>query len=422
MAEAAASIDNSRLPLIGGAEFPIGIFWPPPPDQTTIERYQQIKDAGFTFVITGNYLDDGNIIGWAQTQADSVGLKVLISDDTQIRNLTRWFTISDDRSVPMSITTEDGRELVRRALEAYGSHPSFAGFNLFDEPSPNFFPSLAKAFAITRSMSPNSLPYANLYDAELSSPDEWRVYVEQFIQTVQPSLISFDQYPIRAAGIDTSYFTAWSIFRALGLKYGLPTWTFIQSVSTNWYRSPTASEMAWQINVSLAYGAKGIQYFTYWTPDPARGEGFGPALVSLDGRLTEKYHTAKKINTGWLSRVGRQLKPLVSERVVHVSDPTQAGGVTPFTPDQYVASVSGDPLIIGQFLSSDSESGDRWLLLVNRLADRPASTVLCVGSDHVSGISRFDPKTQTYQKTDSDTEISTTLAAGHAEFYRLHTR
>ena len=37
-----------------GGEYPIGIWGPPPPEETTSARYKQIKDAGFNFVIGGN--------------------------------------------------------------------------------------------------------------------------------------------------------------------------------------------------------------------------------------------------------------------------------------------------------------------------------------------------------------------------------
>jgi hypothetical protein len=417
-AESAES-QNGCLPLLGGPEFPIGIFWPPPPQQTTIERYQEIKDAGFTFVITGNYLNDNYIINWALSQADAVGLKVLVSDDISIYNLTHLFNISDDRSVSMSITTADVRELIKRALDAHAGHPSLVGFNLFDEPGDYFFPNLGKAFAILRSMSPDTLPYVNLPDAEWTTPDNWRAYVERFIQIVQPSLISFDQYPVRPAGLDTSYFTNWAIFRDLGLKYGVPTWTFIQSVSSGLYRQPTSAEMMWQINVSLAYGAKGIQYFTYWTPDPARGEGFGPALVTLDGRLTTRYHVAKEINTNWLSRVGRQLKPLVSERVVHVEDPAPAEGMVCFTPDDYLTDVSGDPLIIGQFRSADQSVCDRWLLVVNRLMDTSANARLSVEQDTVCRVDVFDPKSESFSGQEDSDKIRVSLQPGEAALYRL---
>src|SRR5690242_1399399 len=41
-------------PILAGDRFPIGLFWPPPPFQTTLQRYREIRDAGFTFVISGN--------------------------------------------------------------------------------------------------------------------------------------------------------------------------------------------------------------------------------------------------------------------------------------------------------------------------------------------------------------------------------
>jgi hypothetical protein len=411
--------DNSDLPLIGGPEFPIGIFWPPPPDETTAQRYRDIADAGFTFVITGNYLDDSNIINWALSQADRAGLKVLISDDTQLMNLTHWFTVTDDRSVRMSITTADGQQLVQRMEDAYGSHPSLAGYNLYDEPQPPAFPSLANAFKIVRTGAPNRLTYINLLPDEGFPPGDYEAMVEQFIQTVQPLLLSFDRYPILTTGLDTAYFQNWVTIRQLGLKYNLPTWTFIQAVSADNFRTPSVAERLWLINISLAYGCTGIQYFTYWTPDPARGENFGPAIINLNGNPTERYQGAKTINTRWLSRVGRELKPLVSERVVHFDDPANPGGVTAFTPDAYVTAVAGDPVIIGQFTSPDPTVGGRWLLVVNRAGDTVANTMLWFGSSAVTSVGLFDPGSQTYRPVSNPGEVSASLQPGAATLYRL---
>ena len=45
--------------ILTGEEYPIGIWGPPPPEEMTtaeesITRYEQIKNAGFNFVIGGN--------------------------------------------------------------------------------------------------------------------------------------------------------------------------------------------------------------------------------------------------------------------------------------------------------------------------------------------------------------------------------
>src|SRR5205823_3204957 len=100
------------------------------------------------------------------------------------------------------------------------------------------------------------------------------------------ALLSYDSYPLYLDGSDDpNYFSGWQIMRAIGLGSGLPTWLYIQSMSYNGHRFPTAAELAWQINVSLAYGCKGIQYFCYWQP-PDTQETFGPALIDRTGKRT----------------------------------------------------------------------------------------------------------------------------------------
>jgi hypothetical protein len=405
------------LPLISGPDFPIGLYWPPPPEFTTAERYQEIAAAGFTFVITGNYLGDGNIIGWALKQADAVGLKVLVFEDTQLLNLTRWFNISDDRSVPMTISMADGAELIRRVEAAYGPHPSLAGYNLFDEPDYGKFDTVGKAFQLVRQNAPGRLPYSNLLPDLGRAPGDYPNYVERFCQVVQPALLSFDRYPmtLEPGSFDVNYFTNWVDIREAGLRHNLPTWTYIQAVGTNWYRVPTNTEMLWLINVSLAYGCKGIQYFTYWQPDPARGEDFQPALMDASGRQTTRYQGAKTINTTWLRQVGRELKPLTSERVMHFDDPGDPPRVTPFSPDAFVSTVAGDPVLLGQFTS---DAPGRWLLVVNRSFNSSSTTSLWFGPA-VSSVTLFDPGSQTYRPVRDPSTVTVMLPAGGAALYRL---
>lgn len=406
----AAATARAELPLIGGPQFPIGIFWPPHPYETTVSRYAEIAGAGFTFVVSGNYADDGFIIGRLLSVADQTGLKVLVSDDLQVRNMTRWFTISDDRSVPMSITTTDARELFKRALDAYGPHSSLAGFNLFDEPWDGIFPSLGKAFDIARSMAPQLLPYANLLPGNGPSYD---AYVSGYVAALKPPLLSFDRYPLLTAGEDPGYFQNWAQIRAAGLAHGLPTWIYIQTLGYNGHRTPTAAELLWQINVSLAYGAKGIQYFTYWTPDPARGEGFGPALVTVDGHRTERYAAAKKINTQWLQPVGQQLKPLLSESVQHANESPLPAGAAGFTPDDHVAGVSGNAVILGRFSGNDR----RYVLVANRSGADAAAAVIRWGSA-VTGVDTFDPRHNRWTPAGSG-QLAVALQAGEARLLRL---
>jgi hypothetical protein len=404
------------LPLTGGPDFPIGLFWPPHPYASTPERFTEIAEAGFDFVISGNYAGDGNIFQYQLGLARTAGLKMLISDDIQIRNMSRWFSISDNPSDFLSITPAEAREFYTRARDAYGPFSSLAGFNFYDEPGPGWFGTLAKALAVSRELAPQLLPYINLL------PSDDPAYYRDFVDIVKPSLVSFDRYPLLSEGRDdANYFHNLAIVRDAALRGDVPAWVFIQTLAYNGHREPTAAELLWQINVSLAYGAKGIQYFTYWTPEAARGEGFGPALITVDGNRTSRYAAAKKINTTWLHQVGRELKPLVSESVVHAAENPLPNGTVGFTPTELVTGISGQPVVVGTFRSRDTAVKDRWLLVANRSHSSVARATVTVDPSKVSGVEVFQAISKQYAGLRGN-GVPVNLAAGAATLLRLRVR
>jgi hypothetical protein len=415
--EAATTIPSpDTLPLTGGPEFPIGLFWPPHPYASTPERFAEIADAGFDFVISGNYAGDGNIFQYQLGLARTAGLQLLISDDIQIRNMSRWFSISDNPADFLSISPAEAREFYTRARDAYGPYSSLAGFNFYDEPGAGWFGTLARALDLSRELAPNLLPYINLY------PSDDPAYYQSFVDQVKPSLISFDRYPLLSEGReDANYFHNWAIVRDAALRGDVPAWTFIQTLAYNNHREPTAAELLWQINISLAYGAKGIQYFTYWTPEAARGEGFGPALITVDGQRTARYAAAKKINTTWLHQVGRELKPLVSESVVHANETPLPNGTTGFTPTELVSGISGQPVVVGTFRSRDSAVKDRWLLVANRSHGSTTRATVTVNPNKVYGVEVFQTVSKQYA-AQSASDVPVNLAPGAATLLRLKVR
>lgn len=406
------------LPLIGGPEFPIGLFWPPPPFETTLERYEEIADAGFTFLITGNYLFDQFIGRHALGFAEQVGLKVLVANDPRVFPAGHHLTITDDRSVPSSLTTADAATWVRAAIDEYDGYESFAGFNVFDEPAQERFPTVGALTDVVRQVGPGLLPYSNLWPGNGPSYAE---FVRSYVETVRPALVSFDRYPILTDGVDINYFDTWVIIRDAALRSGLPSWAYVQSVGYNGHRIPDASELAWQVNVSLAYGCKGIQYFTYWTPDPARGEGFTRALMTVDGKRTPLYGAARQLNRRWLRPVGRQLKPLVSESVQHANDDPLPPSTTPFTPGDHLTEATGGAVVLGLF-RAEPDDGTRWLLVANRNPNNPTSVRIGTNQATVGSVARFDPARERYVGVGDPAAFDVDLDAGAAGLYRLAAR
>jgi hypothetical protein len=397
--------------LIGGTEFPIGLWWPPPPYESTPQRYAEITKAGFTFLVSGNYASDGAILGYQLARAREAGLQMLVSDDVMIRNMSRWFAITDTGSEPLAITEAEAATLFDRARDAYRPSGSLAGFNLYDEPGPGAFASLARAVSVARARAPELLPYINLF------PSTDRSYYQQFVDQVRPDFVSYDRYPLLADGTDDpNYILNASMVREIANEAGLPWWIFIQTLGYANHRTPTAAEMLWQINQSLAYGAKGIQYFTYWTPDPARGEAFESALVTVDGRRTTRWDHARTINRHWLSPVGAELKPLLSQRVEHAGETQLPAGAVGWRPDELLTDATGGPVIISRFVSSDEAVTDRWIFVANRRHDRRVSATLMLG-DRVSRAAVFRPDHRDYRLTHGNLRVS--LAPGAAVLYRL---
>ena len=50
-----------------------------------------------------------------------------------------------------------------------------------------------------------------------------------------------------------------------------------------------------QMYTNLAYGAQGLQYFTYWTPGP-EPFNYRDAPITLDGKRSEQYYKVQEVN------------------------------------------------------------------------------------------------------------------------------
>ncbi len=368
-ASAAAAADVPRL--LDGTRYPIGLWWPPHPFATNDERYAEIAEAGFTFAIGGNYVNDQWISRWALASAERAGLD-FIPVDPELSTLSHLFSAGGSPDELFALTDAEVVEGVRRALGRYPGE-SFGGINLYDEPGAPKFASLAKFVAAVRSLAPAALPYINLL------PTNNIDYVRGFVQTVQPPFVSFDRYPLLLNGDDQLWFDNLQIVRTVGLEAGIPYWTFIQSIQYANHRMPTAAELSWQIGIALAYGYKGIQYFTYWTPDPARGEAFEPALVTVEGRRTPLWAAAKTINPR-LQAVGQRILPLTSLAVSLTGVATPPKGLPGFVPDEWVADVTGGPAVIGAFATSP-DATSRTLVVTNWSHSAASRTTLTVGHD-----------------------------------------
>ena len=121
------------------------------------------------------------------------------------------------------------------------------------------------------------------------------------------------------------------------------------------YRSPTEGELSWQAFHAVAYGARGVSYFTYWTPAP---DDWKHRRGLIDGgRLTPRYFQAQRLNRR-LRDIG---DALAGWRSLAVAD--SRGEVAAPLPIGPLAGVDGGDFTIGLF--GDGRGGIA-ALVVNR--------------------------------------------------------
>ena len=89
-------------------------------------------------------------------------------------------------------------------------------------------------------------------------------------------------------------------------KHGaLPYW-YIQSTSFGrWRREPKEKDFSYQYFVCLAYGARGINHFTYTSPLGGEFAEKDVALIDRKGKPTERYWYVKALN--------ERMQPLCAE-------------------------------------------------------------------------------------------------------------
>jgi hypothetical protein len=309
-------------------EFPVS-FWCGPPDNfITTERYREIAEAGFNYVMPpceGRSTPERN-----KRILDAVkptGLKAFLLDER----------------MPAAITgVPDAKQRIDAIVADFSKHPAFAGYFIGDEPGAKAFAGHGEVVAYLREKDPKHPAYLNLYPnyaspVELGAPT-YDAYVEQFIQRIDPFIVSYDHYHFMKTGDRPGFFSNLAVVRDMAAKYNRPFWQIVLAVPHGNYRPVTEAEKRWEAMQTLAYGGKGVMFFTYWQPnDPTFV--WGPPIIDREGKKTPQYEEVKRINAD-VKAIGKYL--LYGQPVTVFQAGNLAPGGTAREPGTPVRVPSGD--------------------------------------------------------------------------------
>jgi len=304
---------------------------------------------------------------------------------------------------------------IEAAVRQWKEEPALAGYAIKDEPSRKDFEELVRIRKTISRLDPNRLAYVNLFPSYASSGQlgTWTYsgHVKSFMRTFQPSVLSYDHYPIVGKSVRSGYYQNLETIRAAAMKGNVPFWAFTLSLPHYDYPKPTEGHLRFQLYSDLAYGAKGLQYFTY---GPAiKNDG----LIDAQGHTTHTYELAMKVNRE-IHHIGPVLLKLKSTEVLHTVP--RPRGTRAFKGYGGLIKCSGAPAVLGFF---KDPKGHTWLMVVNRNPFKDVNLTLTF-SDDVKSIEVADrsQKGGTIKQVElKGRELQLPLTAGDGCLLRVNT-
>lgn len=319
------------------ARIPVLAWIGPPAGQTTPGRYRELAECGFT----QNFSSFPNL--------DAVLRALEVGRETGIKVF-----------VACPELAKDPEGTVRKVMD----HPALAGYHLQDEPSTADFPRLAEWARRIQAVDPRHGVYINLLPtyaspAQLGAPN-YQAYLDRYLAEVPVPYLSWDHYPVVGTRLRPDFYENLELCAAAARKKGIPFWAFALAVAHDPYPIARLAHLRLQVYSNLAYGAQGIQYFTYWTPGENPMWNFHQAPIERNGTRTIVYNRVKQVNEEI-----RALSPFFrGARVVKVGHTgARPAGTQTYRPEAPLAEVETGSA--GALISVLENGSRRYLAVVN---------------------------------------------------------
>jgi hypothetical protein len=260
--------------------------------EISVQNYLKLKDVGVNIDIA--FFQNADAIATALDAAGQAGVKLMISCP--------------------ELKTEPEKVAAR-----FKSHKALEGYYLGDEPDRSKFEELADLAKKLLAADKNHYSFVNLYpdinsNQKKFGTKDYKEYVDTFDKMFPAPYISFDFYPVTDGKIHLRWYENLEFYAAKYKAEGRPYWAFALTTSYLAYSDdsgqptlndfyqlykaytpeklfvhdiPTLPELRLQVFANLAYGAQGIEYWSF--------RGYGSPL-DASGKRTVVYDKLQKVS------------------------------------------------------------------------------------------------------------------------------
>ena len=352
-------------------------------EATSKEKYTyhgfRYREASVDYVAPEDFL----IMPWGWTPGDEQALKdikecgfntagFVAPEHVKVVQKVGLKCIVDDPRISRFVT--DGSmtdaEIARRVGEATAKlkdNPAVYGYYIMDEPTAPLFPNLARWSDAVHKADPNANAYINLLPigAQGHGSRDYEDYIEQFVRVIRPTYISYDHYTLYDDGsYNPSLFRNLEIMRKASLRHRIPFWNIILANSHFHYAEVTQGGLNLQVYATLAYGGRGISYFTYFAPLVGN---YRNAAVDQFLHKTPTWDMIRLINLQIHKLAPTYLK-LRSVNVFHNQSAPE--GCSGTDTSRHLAEVGGGDFLVGEF---EGPNGTPFVMVVNKDIHRSTS-------------------------------------------------
>lgn len=374
----------------GMDKFEITYYWGPQGEYILNEEYiKAIADCGFTSIPLENNTVENNKA--ALKLMEKYGLTCSALWDQRIYNVS--YTDAE-------LTQEEVDAVIAEVAADYHEFDNLRGYYIMDEPSANRFNNLSKVISAIRRLDGKHVGMINLFpnyaSREQLASDSYEEYISDFITEVAPSYISYDHYHFMNDGTARKgFFDNLEVVRAAALKADLDAMQIILLTQHYDYANLTPMQLAWEVNMSLAYGMKRISYFTFWLDGSLMNSGWKNSCMNIVGKTYQHYYDVQEINQ-WLLPLGTELFDKESTAVFHL-DKTAESQCALYDSYGVLGAVEGENAVIG-FFDDDS------FMFVNKLyAEGEESVRSYTLLEYSSGLEYFDTNSASWKSLDEST-------------------